>query len=256
MDHIALQSTSSRNAIICGDPDRLPLIAAGFAFSEKLTDARGIHCWRCCDREIEVLALSSGIGAPATAIITEELAELGVDRIVRLGTCGALQSEIVPGTVIVPSGCIRDEGTSAQYIFPTFPAVPDLELSMMLIRCLQASSIEHRCGVVHCKDAYYLEKPSRQLDAEAVGRRWTTLARAGVLATEMESSALFILGALRNLRTAAVLVTVGQDGQTDTTRERVSSCVTCIKTAFKHYGDSSAERSSPGGQVDRRSYLD
>ena len=104
---------------------------------------------------------------------------------------------------------MRDEGTSRQYIGPSFPAIPDIKLTHALIGELNRSQHPLHFGITHCKDAYYLERPDRQLLPSAMADYWRTLRRAGVLVTEMETSALFVLGSLRGLRTAGVFLNVG-----------------------------------------------
>jgi uridine phosphorylase len=111
--------------------------------------------------------------------------------------------------MVLATGCVRDEGTSTQYIGASFPAVPDLQLTAALHNSLQgARESRWLAGIVHCKDAYYLEHANRQLIPEAASLRWNALRRAGVVATEMESSTLFVLGSLRRLRTASLLIAV------------------------------------------------
>jgi uridine phosphorylase len=210
MDHLGIEETAARSAVITGDPDRVPRIAQLLGGGRELTARRGLLCHQVEVGGKALLLVATGIGAPATAIVVEELAELGVHTIVRLGTCGALQPHILPGHLVVPTGCVRDEGTSRQYIDPAFPGVPDFALTSLLLAELRRRPVLCHAGVVHCKDAYYLERAGKQLVPEKTAEHWQILRRAGALATEMESSVLFVLGSLRNLRTATVLINVGK----------------------------------------------
>lgn len=232
MEPLGLESTTARHAILTGDPDRVPSISKRLGVGVELTAQRGLLCHEVGIAGRSVLVVATGIGAPATAIVVEELAELGVHTIVRLGTCGALQSRIRPGHLVVPTGCVREEGTSGQYVALAFPAVPDLELTSALVAALRQREGVFHTGIIHCKDAYYLERPGKQLLPEAVGDRWRILRRAGVLATEMESSVLFILGSLRGLRTATVCVNLGKVTDPVTFAAALDNAVTAIRTAF------------------------
>lgn len=212
MDHLGIDRTAAHRAILTGDPERVPAIAAHLGGERELTARRGFVCWQAVDSaEAPLLVVATGIGAPATAIVVEELVDLGIHTIVRVGSCGALQPEIGPNDVVVATGCVRDEGTSDQYVERGFPSVPDLALTAGILEAVNSRVSRCHSGLVHCKDAYYLEHADRQLLPEETARRWQALRSAGVTATEMESSVLFVLGSLRRVRTASALVAVGPE---------------------------------------------
>lgn len=210
-DHLGISTTEARAAIITGNPERVPLIASSLQDSRFLTEQRGFVCYEGLWESNPLLVVSTGIGAPSTAIVVEELIELGVQAIIRIGTCGALQSFIQPGDIIISTGCVRDEGTTAQYIDPIFPAVPDHVTLSELLRAASQQGHTYHVGITHSKDSYYMERRHKQVDPEGVHRRWVRWKSAGVLVTEMEASALFVLGSLRAIRTGAVLISVGRD---------------------------------------------
>jgi uridine phosphorylase len=232
MDHLGLDATTAKYAILTGDPARVPAISECLGGGVELTARRGLLCHEVVIQDQIALVVATGIGAPATAIVVEELADLGVHTVVRVGTCGSLQARIRPGHLVVPTGCVREEGTSRQYVTVAFPAVPDLELTSALVAALRYRSVAFHTGIIHCKDAYYLERPDKQLLPEVVDQRWRALRRAGVLATEMESSILFILGALRGLRTATICVNVGKITDPATFSTALDSAVGATRDAF------------------------
>ena len=238
MDHLGIDHTLAQHAIITGSPERVPDIVKCLGGGRELTNRRGLLCWESSCGEQATLVVATGIGAPATAIVVEELAELGVHTIIRLGTCGALQKDIDPGSLVVPTGCVREEGTTQQYIDLSFPAVPDFQLTNILMNELSNNDRSFYFGVIHCKDSYYLEKPGKQLLPEVTGMHWEALRRAGVVATEMESSVLFILGTLRNLRTATVLISVGEVTDPMIFAKALDSAVSAIGFALKPLGPS------------------
>src|SRR5262245_47110523 len=96
-DHLGIDKTDCHFAILTGNPTRVESIATRLGNSTMLSDRRGFICSRAMLENAPVLIVSTGIGAPATAIVVEELIELGVTVLVRLGTCGALQSRISVG---------------------------------------------------------------------------------------------------------------------------------------------------------------
>ena len=210
-DHLGIETTDSHVAILTGNPDRAPLIAARFENHELLTDRRGYLCYQAIFHNRPLLVVSTGIGAPSTAIVVEELIDLGVTTLIRLGTCGALQPEVHVGDLVISTACIREEGTSRQYVDVAFPAIPDHMLLHELVESARQTQTMCHVGITHCKDAYYSERPDKQLVPEYVQQRWQVWRNAGVLATEMESSALFVLGQLRHIRTSALFVNVGKN---------------------------------------------
>lgn len=209
MDHVGITATRARYAILTGDPDRARLLADLFGSGQEIATRRGFVIYEAAIGNSSLLVVASGIGAPSTAIAVEELAQLGVHTLVRVGTCGAIQRAIGPLEIVVSTGSIRDEGTTRQYVDLSFPAVPDLELTAGLVSALRQQGVRIHVGITHTKDAYYSERADKQLLPRIAAQRWQWLRAAGVLATEMEASALFVLGTLRALRTAAILVSVG-----------------------------------------------
>lgn len=208
-DHLGLSSTGARSAILTGDPTRVSWMAeawGGEVVSEG--DQRGFRYVETTD----VVVVGTGIGAPATAIVTEELIELGVENLVRIGSCGAMSALVKPGDLVLSTGAIRDEGTSGAYLPPEVPALPDFDLLTALVAAARKeAAVACHVGLTHCKDAYYSEDPARTLDEDAARRRWATLARAGALATEMEAAALFAVAQVRGARAGAILVSVSTD---------------------------------------------
>lgn len=212
INHIGIKKLSAPAAIITGEPTRVPIIAKFISPShnKKVSSSRGFLSYQCHIDDKEVLVISTGIGAPSTAIVVEELVQLGVGLIIRLGTCGAIQKHIHVGDLIIPTGSVRDEGTSVQYVDMNYPAVPDFYALNWLVLYAKQQDNPFHVGIIHSKDAYYSEKIGGQLDQHKAGQRWENLARFGILSTEMESSALFILGSLRKIQTASILINVGK----------------------------------------------
>ena len=208
VEHLGLARNVAEVAILTGDPRRVPLIGEYFG-AIHVTDRRGFVCHVASDWHRPVAIVATGIGGPATAIVAEELIELGVRCLIRIGTCGALQSQIYPDDLIVSTGSVREEGTSRAYVDVSYPAVPHLELTGELLRAARTGYARVHAGITHCMDAYYSEIAGKNLDPEAGARRWSAWRSAGVLATEMEAAALFVIASLRAIPAAAIFVNVG-----------------------------------------------
>lgn len=185
--------------LLTGDPGRVDLL------SQLLEDPSPVAHNREFKSVIgeyggeEVLVCSTGIGAPSAAIAVNELLEAGAEAFVRVGTTGALQRGIEVGSVVVPHGAVRMEGTSDFYASPEYPAIPDLRMTLSLAREARLSGLSVYEGIVATMDAFYVEED------------WL-LEEAGELnlvAVEMECSVLFVLSRLAGARSAAILVVDG-----------------------------------------------
>jgi uridine phosphorylase len=208
LHHLGEITTSAQTALLTGDPDRVPLLAEGLGAVRATWSKRGYACAEVWTADEPILICSTGIGGPTTAIVVEELAQLGVSRLIRVGTCGSMQSKVRAGHIVISSGVVRDEGTSHQYLRPEYPAVPSFTLLRAVVGEAEAEEASHHVGLTHCKDAYYAERPEGFPRADDWRKRWDELRSAGVLATEMEAAALFAVAAVRGKFAAALFVAV------------------------------------------------
>jgi len=206
--HLGDLRTDARTAIVTGDPDRVPHLADALGTPKATSSKRGYVCVETVSDGYPVLVASTGIGGPTTAIVAEELWQLGVDQIIRVGTCGSMQPAVRPGSLVISCGSVRDEGTSGQYLPVSVPAVPDPQLLGAILAVARDSDIHYHVGLTHCKDAYYAERPDGLPTAGEWKARWAALRSIGVLATEMEAAALFAVATVRRFQSAALLVPV------------------------------------------------
>ena len=208
--HIALEKGQvGKYVLLPGDPGRVPLIAEHFDSAEKMAHNREYLTYTGTVDGIPISATSTGIGCPSAAICVEELARIGAEVFIRVGTAGSLQEGVGLGDVVVTTGSIRDEGTTRQYVPLSYPAVSDRQVTAALVRAAGSLGLTYHAGITHCKDAFYAEFTADHPMAEDWKRRWTVWRRAGVLATSMESAAIFVLPSIKGLRAGEVLAIVG-----------------------------------------------
>ena len=189
-----------------GDPDRVPWIASYLENAQKVAQSREITTYTGTLDGTRVSVTSTGIGGPSAAIAMEELVALGTHTFLRIGTCGGMQPELVPGALIIPTGAIRMEGTSQEYMPLAFPAVPDFGLTEHLVCAARAAAYDYHTGVVQCKDSFYGQhSPETMPVAPTLLQNWQAWKAAGTLASEMESAALFTVAAARHVRCATIL---------------------------------------------------
>lgn len=189
-----------------GDPDRVPWIASYLENAQKVAQSREFTTYTGTLDGTRVSVTSTGIGGPSAAIAMEELVALGTHTFLRIGTCGGMQPELVPGALIIPTGAIRMEGTSQEYMPLAFPAVPDFGLTEHLVCAARAAAYDYHTGVVQCKDSFYGQhSPETMPVAPTLLQNWQAWKAAGTLASEMESAALFTVAAARHVRCATIL---------------------------------------------------
>ncbi|MDR1736798.1 MAG: uridine phosphorylase [Oscillospiraceae bacterium] len=203
--HIALDaSQGAKYVILPGDPGRCAVIAEHLESPRFVAENREFTTYAGTLGGQRVLVTSTGIGGPSAAIALEELAALGADTFIRVGTCGGIDLKVCGGDIVLASGAVRFEGTSREYAPIEYPAVPDFEVLRALALAAEELSENHHIGVVQSKDSFYGQhSPARMPVAEELLYKWAAWKRLGVLASEMESAALFTAAAALGVRAGA-----------------------------------------------------
>lgn len=191
-------------AILPGDPARVDRVKTfledpiDIAFNREFKSCTGFY------KGIKVMVISTGIGGASTGIVVEELKNIGVKTLIRIGSSGALQPKIKLGDLIIANGAVRDEGTSKAYVEESYPAVPDIDVLISLIQSAKELGFNYYCGKIRSHDSFYTDAEQK------IDKYWS---EKGILGADMESAALFVIGGLRNLKTASILnVVVESDG--------------------------------------------
>jgi uridine phosphorylase len=136
------------------------------------------------------------IGAPAAAFTLEEAIACGARTIFEVGLSGGLQAFLKPTDIVVVTEAIRDEGTSYHYLPPEVKVESSTRLRETLIKCLSGRKIRHFVGPVWSTDGAY---------RETVGK-FRRFRDGGVLAVNMETSAIFAVSKYRNVEAASAQV--------------------------------------------------
>lgn len=138
---------------------------------------------------------NSMIGASATVMFMEELIACGARMFIGLGWAGSLQPSLPAGSLILPNDCISEEGTSAHYKSDK-PALADSSLKAALLQSAEEVDVRVSSGTQWSTDAPYRE-PKDMIER---------FAGQGVLGVDMETSAMYALGAFRDVRVCSILV--------------------------------------------------
>ena len=201
----------NRYVLLPGNPERVDVIAGGWTESRFIADNREHRTWSGALDGVPVTACSTGIGGPSAGIALEELAALGADTFIRVGTCGAIREEVECGDLVICTGAMRQDGTSADYVDLSYPAAASYEVTAALVEACGRLDIPFHVGVgcttasFHCGQARpgfggYMQS--------AHERKIRDLERAGVLSFEMEAATILTLAGLFGLRAGAVFTVV------------------------------------------------
>jgi uridine phosphorylase len=193
-----------------GDPGRVPLLAQRLEGARKVAANREFVSWSGELEGARVTVTSTGIGCPSAAIAVEELHGCGTDTFVRVGTAGGMQQDVLVGDLVVAEAAVRDEGTSPQYVPLGFPAVADPDVTLALREGARALGLRHHVGVVHSKDSFYGQRePERMPVADELAARWRAWIRAGVLCSEMEAAAIYVVARSLRARAGGLMLIAG-----------------------------------------------
>ncbi len=200
------EEIDARWAILPGDPGRVEQIAAFLDDVKPLADNREYKSYIGVLEGQSVVICSTGIGGPSAAIAVEELARSGVETVIRIGTCGAMQLPIRGGELVVAMSAVRQEGTTAEYAPVAYPATADFTVTAALKNAADAQGIPVHVGVVQSKDSFYGQhSPERMPVSGELLAKWNAYKALGVLASEMECAAIFTVAASLGMRAGAVL---------------------------------------------------
>ncbi|ESP87812.1 nucleoside phosphorylase [Candidatus Halobonum tyrrellensis] len=186
-------------ALVPGNPDRVDRIAEQCDDAEVVSENREYRIVNASYEGVDLTICSTGIGCPSAAIAVEELHNVGVETVIRVGTCGALQPDIEVGDMVVATGAAKEEGTSKRYESATYPATPDYGTLSALVDAAEDRDEEVHVGPIVSDDAFYNETDAYVADWEA----------ANLLAIEMEAATVFSLARRRGMDAGAICTVDG-----------------------------------------------
>ena len=140
-------------------------------------------------RGVPVALVSPGVGAPAAVTSLEVVVSLGAAAVIGCGGAGIIRRGFDVGHVIVPTGAIRDEGTSYHYAAPDAQVAPHPRALAAIDDVLTEAGVPHDHGLTWTTDAFF-----RETRAKVVRRR-----EQGCITVEMEAASMFAAAAFRGV---------------------------------------------------------
>jgi DeoD family purine-nucleoside phosphorylase len=198
--------------LLPGDPNRALRISERFdeGSARQVNEHRGLLGYTGTYRGTPVSVQTSGMGTPSLSIVVEELLRLGARRLIRVGTCGGIAEGLRTGELVIATAACPVDGATATYLHgePYAPAA-DFALTRSIVDAAAKEGIAARTGLVASVDVFY------NTDAD-YAQRWRD---RGVIAFEMEASALFYLAAREGVAAACALTVSDVLGDDVTTEE-------------------------------------
>lgn len=150
---------------------------------------------------------STGIGSPSAAIAVEELARVGVDTFIRVGSTGSIREEVAVGDLVITTDAVRQEGTSKEYVRGDYPASADYEVLSALVAAAERLDYEYHLGTTMSADSFYAGQGRPGFEGfEAPGSESLVedLREIDVTNIEMEASAILTIANVYGLRAGAI----------------------------------------------------
>jgi len=203
-------------ALLSGDRDRTRFIAQNYLQDVRLlSQNRGLDsCLGYLPNHRPILSATSGMGAPSLSIVVNELVQVGIRQIIRIGTCGSIQPHVPVGSIVISSAALCRQGAANDIAPIEYPAAADPFLTVALVKSAQELKFEHYLGITASVDTFY-EGQERTDSANPYLMRslrdiTEEYRRLNILNYEMECGTLFKMAGVYKFAAAAVCGVVAQ----------------------------------------------
>ncbi|NJM69992.1 MAG: nucleoside phosphorylase [Scytonema sp. RU_4_4] len=203
-------------ALLSGDPERARLIAHSYLHSVRiLSENRGLNSYvGILPNGKALLSATSGMGAPSTSIVVNELIQVGIRLIIRVGTCGSIQKHVSVGSIVITSAALCRQGAANDIAPVEYPAAADPFVTVALVEAARELKVKHHMGITASVDTFY----EGQERTQAVNRHLLRSLRGvteeyrslNVLNYEMECGTLFKMAGVYGFRAGCVCDVVAQ----------------------------------------------
>jgi uridine phosphorylase len=211
-----LGDTPPRVALLSGDPERARMIAEkNLGDVRMLSEHRGLNSYLGqLPGGLPILSATSGMGAPTLSIVVNELVQVGVRQIIRVGTCGSIQAHVPPGSVVITRAALCRQGAANDIAPPEYPAAADPFLTVALVEAARELQVEHHLGITASVDTFYEGQERSESANPHLLRRLQGITeeyrRLNVLNYEMECGTLFKMAGVYGFAAGCVCGVVAQ----------------------------------------------
>ncbi|HEY9709084.1 MAG TPA: nucleoside phosphorylase [Oculatellaceae cyanobacterium] len=203
-------------ALLSGDPERACLIAQTYLQDARLlSESRGLNSYiGSLPTGRPILSATSGMGAPSLSIVVNELVQVGIRQIIRIGTCGSIQAYVPVGSLVISRAALCRQGAANDIAPVEYPAAADPFLTVALVQAARELAVEHYMGITASVDTFYegqermdSANPNLMRSLQGITQEYR---RLNVLNYEMECGTLFKMAGVYNFAAACVCGVVAQ----------------------------------------------
>ncbi|VEP15321.1 Purine or other phosphorylase family 1 [Hyella patelloides LEGE 07179] len=204
-------------ALLSGEPERSRHLAHTYLQNVKLLSKyRGLDSYLgYLPSGKSILIATSGMGAPSLSIVVNELVQVGIKQIIRIGTCGSIQPHVKVGSVVISQGALCRQGAANDIAPLEYPAVADPFLTVALATTAQQLQYSHHLGITASVDTFYEGQERTESSANPYLQTWllgitTQYRNLNILNYEMEAGTLFKMGSVYGFAAACICAVVAQ----------------------------------------------
>ena len=212
-----LSVTPPTTALICGDPQRTQYIAQTYLNQiRQLSQNRALDSYMgFLDNGMPILCATSGMGAPSLSIVVNELFQVGIRKIIRIGTCGSIQAHIPVGSIVISQGALCRQGAANDIAPVEYPAVADPFLTVALVQAAKKLNIDYHLGITASVDTFYegqeridsSANPHLRRSLQGITQEYRNL---NILNYEMEAGTLFKMAGVYGFSATCICGVVAQ----------------------------------------------
>ncbi len=214
--------------IMAGDPLRAKFMAERYLENPQLVnEVRGMYCYTGTYKGKRVSVMGHGMGISSIGIYTHELFNFyGVKRIIRTGSAGSYQADLHIGDIVIAQGACDNSNFAAQFGLPgTFAPIADYGMLSAAVDKAKEMGVKYAVGNILASEIFYNDNPEA----------WKQWQKMGVLAVEMEASALY-MNAARSGNAALCICTISDSLVTHeetTAEQREKTFTDMMEIAFE-----------------------
>lgn len=201
---LCTQGDIAPNVILPGDPGRVLRIAKLLDSGKEISFNREFRVFTGKYKNKPITICSTGIGGPSTAIAMEELISLGAKNFIRVGSCGANQSKIKIGDLIISDSVVREDHTCLDYVPLQYPAIADPDIFQIMKKVSEKLKFKYYAGPTVTVDALYSPKTK---EIKYFWMKYNTLAQ------DMETGTVLTLARIKGVKAGVVLLVVDQEAE-------------------------------------------
>lgn len=211
-------------ALLSGDPERARHIAQnsdGVTYETSLSENRGLNSYIArLPNGRRFISATSGMGAPSLSIVANELVQVGVRAIIRVGTSGSIQSDVKMGSVVITRAALCRQGAANDIAPMEYPASANPFLTMALVNAARELHTDWHIGITASVDTFYegQERSDSSANKNLLRhlRGMTDEYRAlNILNFEMEAGTLLKMGSVYGFAAACICAIIADRTQSE-----------------------------------------